>query len=183
MIFRIWDLTRRAVNSGKRGLGFFKVREQSFVGVWQFFRKGAGFTHNRNKIRISCPSGNHVHVKMVVHAGACRPAEIEAHIIAMGVIFMSQDGLATPTKLDDFPQLIRERFAQKRNMAVGNHEQVPRSVGVQVNEDEGVLASEKYQILLSHDSFRMRQKTHEVSLSAVRIYSKRHGVQSRSIMN
>jgi hypothetical protein len=98
----------------------FKVRQKSLVGGGQFFRQDAGFAYYGDKVRISNPSGQNVHMKMLLDTSSGSPADIKSDIESVGAVFQAQSILAMPRQRNKFDQLFFGSFLQGGNMAVGD---------------------------------------------------------------
>ena len=72
----------------------------------QFLRQDAGFTHNRNKIRIADPTGHYMEVEMMLDPRSGGTTDIETEIVSIGMIFVPQRVLAFAAQINDFMQFL-----------------------------------------------------------------------------
>jgi len=131
----------------KRGLRFSKMGKQSLVGNWKFLRQDAGLTYHRNKIRISNPAGEHVHVQVVFDSCTRRTTEIESEIVTIGMILPPQRALAEPAHFDHLMQLIGGCVFEKGNVPVCDAHHVACRVREKIQKDKRVLAAKEHKIL------------------------------------
>ena len=101
------------MNSRRNGSRVSEIGKQSFMRDGQFLRQDAGFTHNRNKIRITDPTGHYVEVEMMLDARSGGSTEIETEIVPIGMIFAPQRILALAAQINDFVQFLSGCFAER----------------------------------------------------------------------
>ena len=61
----------------------------------KLLRNDAGFTHDRNKIRITYPAGKNMQVKVMFNPGAGRATEIESNVESIWMVFSAQTNSVT----------------------------------------------------------------------------------------
>ena len=82
-------------------------------------------------------------VQVVLDPGAGGPAEIEADIVPVGMIFLPQGVLALAAQIHHFMQFPGFGFAKRGDVAMGNHEQMAGSIREEIENNEGMPAAKK----------------------------------------
>lgn len=97
--------------------------------------------HGGHEVAVAVPAGNHVAVDVGVDAGAGGASQVDADVEAVGAQGALDAGQGAGGEVVEFQDFaLREGF-QRGGVAVGDHHQVSRAVGVGVEDHETAFAA------------------------------------------
>jgi hypothetical protein len=98
----------------------------------QFLRYDPGFGNDGNKTRVTYPTRQHVHVKVVGNSGAGRTPQVEANIVTIRSVFTLQGEFAELSQVEKLVEFVAVGVLEKREVAPGRDQNVARGVGIEV---------------------------------------------------
>src|SRR5262245_15223032 len=98
--------------------------------LMEILRQHARGADDRHEVRIAVPSRHQMHVYVLEDSGACRLAEVDADVDAMGLIGLDQRFLAKHLEIRHLVQFLRRQSGERWCVPVRNDHHVAVVVGI-----------------------------------------------------
>jgi hypothetical protein len=115
----------------------------------QLLRNDAGFTYNRNKIRITYPARKDVHVQVMFDPRSSGAPEIKTDIESIRMIFPAQSVLAALAHYDQILQFFRVCLVQKEMWRLATMSRWPEVYGKRFSNTKTFLLRQSTKLALS----------------------------------